>query len=1161
MSKRARSTVGALAASLPLSLLALAGLLAASCVTKEPPNTTFFEANIGPVLATSCVRSATGSGCHVADAHGNAFGNLDLSSYNGVNLRRDLLPTYGPYGLPALLIKNRLPYTITTQAFTGDTIQFTTDIKHTGGSALDPTGTGYQALEQWINNGATEQNTGIPANTLLRYPCVSTDPDITIAPFNASTFVPGSVDHTAPDYQYFQSNVAPFIQSTCSAGNCHGTKSNELYFLCGSDQAQLDWNYFTASQYISNPPSASELIRRPLAPQSGGSFHEGGTIFQNASDPNYQAFLTWAKQHGPTDFSKLPSALANLPFFAKRVQPMLVKKGCMMMQCHSPAMFHEYRLRGGTGGAFSFFTSVRNYTSSVLQLSLESSDVTASRLVRKNLFRPDNAGLPPETATDNGGGTSLSNACADAGNGGMMTGAGDSSTAPPKDAAPEAASGGAEAGSAEAGNAEAGSADAGDDTGMPITADAGGGGTATGTPLGITHRGGSLFEDFCLSEPSGAACDAAGYDYDNGNIDTIPAFCMVREWHRRERVARSLGSLTAIAYVSRPTAPASPDRAQDFDVFSGGASLHIVPAALTAANDVQVTGADTAFNLASCGIMGSADIRRPAVSWDGTKLAFAARTSAAQPLQIYEVNLATMACALHPLSTIMNPTCTPTQTGLLAHDFDPAYSPDGRLVFASTRGNLDAAQPNFDYCGPQRTPADPTKPNSNLYVYEPDPNNNGAPHIRQLTYLLNMERFPSFMSDGRLIFTAEKREPGFYQLAIRRINLDGGDYHPLYAQRGTIGAYEAIYPVEIADKDFAAVFSNPKSLHGGGDLVVFNRSIGIDFRSTNAADYVIDPSVINPASPTYLEDGTNGTPDFFLHSLDDQVAQPSTIYTSPAALPGGRILVSIAQGNPTSFSGAYSIAVVDPENPTAAPHTLFPSGVEAVAVYARANKGVFVSSPDEPNGHTQITSGTLAADITVLDMGVLASLVFQNTPTGRPIEDPLPSFDIYEELPADSATPAANFIATDSVGWTGQVFVKRRLLGTVPLASDRSAHFQIPGGVPIVLHLPNTPQSMAGNFPRYQREEMEFGPGEVLNEAIGGHPDAPAVGGAPAQENFFDGLCANCHGSVSGQQVDVAVRPDLLTQASMVVSRGATPTNLNIPPGMRAAPVGPPATP
>ncbi len=43
------------------------------------------------------------------------------------------------------------------------------------------------------------------------------------------------------------------------------------------------------------------------------------------------------------------------------------------------------------------------------------------------------------------------------------------------------------------------------------------------------------------------------------------------------------------------------------------------------------------------------------------------------------------------------------------------------------------------------------------------------------------------MRDGRVILVAEKRAPGFYQLAGRRINLDGGDYHPLFGQRSSVG--------------------------------------------------------------------------------------------------------------------------------------------------------------------------------------------------------------------------------------------------------------------------------------------------------------------------------------------------------------------------------------
>src|SRR5262249_58944036 len=118
-----------------------------------------------------------------------------------------------------------------------------------------------------------------------------------------------------------------------------------------------------------------------------------------------------------------------------------------------------------------------------------------------------------------------------------------------------------------------------------------------------------------------------------------------------------------------------------------------------------------------------------------------------------------------------------------------------------------------------RTPADPTKWNANLYILE------GSGQVRQLTFLLNQELLPSMMSDGRLIFSAEKRAPNFYQLAGRRMNLDGGDYHPLFAQRKTVGFTQMTEVVELADKNFAAIFGDMNAAHGAGTLGVFNRSV------------------------------------------------------------------------------------------------------------------------------------------------------------------------------------------------------------------------------------------------------------------------------------------------------------------------------------------------
>ena len=1017
------------------SCLAL-GLSPTGCETKEPQGSSYFSRSIAPILSTSCVRTNTGAGCHVADDKGNAFGNLDVASFDGINHRRDLLLDYGPYGQPAMLVKNVPPYDLQVQTFDGQKITVRTDIKHAGGPIFDPTASGYQTLRRWIANGATENNGGAPPSNLQRLPC-SHDIPPGIAGFDASK------DPTTPDFGTFRDRVNPTLGGTCAASNCHGSPANDLQLTCGDTPEQLRWNYFVATEYLAQTPELSEIVRRPLAPAQGGAFHEGGAIFTSTTDDGYQGILQWAKEHGPPQLAALDPGFA---FFAHKVQPILVKKGCMMVQCHSAAMFHDYRLRGGSGGSFSLSATRKNYNLSLAQMALDSDDINASRIVRKNLYRPE-----------------------------VFTGS-----------------------------------------------------------TGIAHRGGPLLEDFPGVVASGALCDAKmpPINYGTDDVNKIEAYCVLREWLRIERSARNLSGLSAIVYVRRPISMGR-DGPQDFDVYQGGADLRRVAATLDAMGNV-VPGADTSLT-AGCGLTAaSADIRRPSVSWDGKHIAFAARSSAGEPLQIYEMNADGTSCAKH---ADINGTVT-MGNGLLVHNFDPAYSPPDaagvvHIVFASTRGNLSAAA--YGYDGPQRTPADPTKPNANLYVWD------GPGKFHQLSYHLNMERQPSFMSDGRVIYTHEKREPGFAQLALRRVNLDGGDYHPLYAQRATIGYQQATQVVELADKNFAAIFGTKDAPHGGGTLGIFNRSLGIDFTSKNAADYVVDNTVIDPNSPTSPESA------FFLHSLrvPDPTAPAMGVYLSPAALPGGKLLVSFG-----AAGGDFDVFVIDPSTgqKTAIITGVGTAEIEAVAVYARATRELFVSRLDEPNASVSLFPGRSEADLTVLDFPVLASLLFQNTPTGRPVDKDIGSFEIYEELPPTSdvttfAAGGANVVKDDF----GQVYVRRRLVGQVPVGSDGSTHFTIPGGVPILLHLPDTKMSADLKLPRWQRETMSFTPGEYTRQSF--------------RRGFFNGFCGQCHGSISGKPLDVAMSPDILTQASAVDARGSTPIDLNKAPGDRGQPQGPPATP
>ncbi len=426
-----------------LTLAAIAAVASGACTVKQPQVSTYFDVTIEPILQGSCVHSNTGAGCHVADAKGNAFGNLDLSGYAGIDHRRDLLLDYGPYQNPSLLVKNVAPYQLSLQTWDGTKVVVTTDIKHTGGPILDPTASGFVTLKRWVENGATVNNTGVPPVNIARQPASGFIP-------SAPGFDPDN-DPTSPDFAIFQSAANPVLAQTCAAGNCHGTMTNALYLTRGITAQEIRWNYFATVDYLAATPPESEILRRPLATSQGGSYHEGGPLFASVNDPSYQALVQWATAHGPLKTAALDPAFM---FFALKVQPILVKKGCMMAQCHSAAMFHDFRLRGGSAGSFSLTATRKNYAFAIAQMSLESDDVNASRLVRKNLYRSDQF---PDSS-------------------------------------------------------------------------------------GVFHRGGPLLEDFgdMHAVSAGPICDQANYDYQNGALDKIPAYCVIREWHRRERMERGM---------------------------------------------------------------------------------------------------------------------------------------------------------------------------------------------------------------------------------------------------------------------------------------------------------------------------------------------------------------------------------------------------------------------------------------------------------------------------------------------------------------------------------------------------------------------------------------------------------------------------------------------
>src|SRR5690606_25335199 len=137
------------------------------------------------------------------------------------------------------------------------------------------------------------------------------------------------------------------------------------------------------------------------------------------------------------------------------------------------------------------------------------------------------------------------------------------------------------------------------------------------------------------------------------------------------------------------------------------------------------------------------------------------------------------------------------------------------------------------------------------------------------------------------------------------------------------------------------------------------------------------------------------------------------------------------------------------------------------------------------NGHTRIVPDRTDALVHVLDFPVLASLLFQNTPTGRLLDRDVTHVSVFEDLPppldADTFEKAGASVVTDAFG---RVVVRRRELGIAPLEPDGSVRFSVPGGVPIVLRLSDTKLSAERGLPRWQREQLVFSPGEHVNQSF-----------------------------------------------------------------------------
>jgi hypothetical protein len=440
---------------------------------------------------------------------------------------------------------------------------------------------------------------------------------------------------------------------------------------------------------------------------------------------------------------------------------------------------------------------------------------------------------------------------------------------------------------------------------------------------------------------------------------------------------------------------------------------------------------------------------------------------------------------------------------VMVHNFDPVFAPDGSVVFASTRAGTRTL---YKYL-----------PNSNLYRV--GPTNPDYPNAEQMTYLLNAEISPAFMQDGRVSMTTEKVAVDatggiFYQLAGRRMNWDLSDYHPLLAQRAqstdtfdttkvspSVGYQQATEIREGLDRNFLIILSDDGAKGGGGALATFNRSVGPFQADRTEVTFLRSVKFIDPAATGQA--GTVG------------------VYRSPFSLPNGEIMASYdgAVTDPTAGAPHYALVAVNEQ--TGAHRMLASDGtlsyVEATLGYKRGERLLFSNLPQLVfGGHHEDSSVGANAIMHFPDVPVLATLLGANLRHGRNVQamDKAVALKVWEE------TPPTSMPAPGTVGGS------RSVIGQASFESDHSLKVLMPAGKPLILQLVDG----SGNDVLTMTEEHQVTPGEYIT------PGPPRA--------LFNNICAGCHGSISGSELEVSVSPDALTGASVSLSRNPLPKNL-----------------
>ncbi|UCG71933.1 MAG: PD40 domain-containing protein [Chromatiales bacterium] len=251
----------------------------------------------------------------------------------------------------------------------------------------------------------------------------------------------------------------------------------------------------------------------------------------------------------------------------------------------------------------------------------------------------------------------------------------------------------------------------------------------------------------------------------------------------------------------------------NFDAGTVGADLYVRDRASPSATEVNVTAAET---------QGLGDVRDVTPSFDGTRFLFAVRgpfdpnlNDDEQPTwNIWEYEVPTQTLRRIIASDII------AEGG---HDLAPAYLPDGRIIFSSSRQRtagavlLDEGKPQFSALEEDRNDFAFV-----LHVMDDDGSN-----ITQVSYNQSHDLYPTVLDNGQVAFSRWDNAGNNDSIHLYRMNPDGTSLELLYGAEshdtGTNGAeVEFVEAQQMPDGELLNILRPRVTDTFGGDLVMID---------------------------------------------------------------------------------------------------------------------------------------------------------------------------------------------------------------------------------------------------------------------------------------------------------------------------------------------------